>query len=156
MPGALAHMSFRPISSGPSTPPVQPVRRGKGARGRQTRRRRRETPKYEATKEAAPPTTSANDHNSLLGLPRLAQQSVYSVRSITSTILQKTQVLPQAAAAATVATVAAVGTMVVKPVLSSAGRVKAAASEGIVRATARFPSTTDGQLRLLHSSQIRL
>lgn len=149
----MAHVSFKPLTSGPS-PPVQPARRGKGVR-RERQRRRRNT-QYEAAPEVHPPQTQRRVQIGLASLPGLAHSSVTSVRRLTSSILLRSHALPQAAASATAATVAAVRTVVFTPVLFSANRVRAAASESLSWASAQLPTVTEGRLRLMHSSQIRL
>lgn len=153
MPAAFAHVSFKPLTSGPS-PPVQPARRGKGVR-REAQRLRRNT-EYHAASEVCEPQTQPSSQIGLPSLPGLAQQSFSSVRRLTSSIFFRSHALPQAAASATVATVAAVRTIVFTPVLYSASKVRAAASESLSWASAQLPTVTDGRLRLMHSSQIRL
>lgn len=153
MPAAFAHVSFKPLTSGPS-PPVQPDRRGKGVR-REMRRRRRNT-QYEATRELTPPQKHPRAQIGLHSLPSLAQQSITSVRRITSSLLFRTHILPRAATSATVATVVAMRTIIFTPILYSASKVKAAAAESFAWASGQLPAITDGHMRLMHSSQIRL
>jgi hypothetical protein len=150
---ALAHVSFKPMSSGSISAQPAPRRRI-NVRKLQNDMRRAAT--YEAARpDAAERRFRMREERLGLGLlPHLAQHGIKSMRRITSTIFWRSQTIPHAAATVTAAALRA---FVVAPVAQAAIKVRAAATETVTRASSlQLPILSDGQLRLVHSAQIRL
>lgn len=116
----------------------------------------RRTAKYEA-KTVDTAARELHQNNAGIGLnllPHLAQHGINTVRRLTSSLFFRSQVVPQAAATVTVAAVRA---LVVAPVTQAASRIRTAATDTVMWASSlQMPVLSDGQVRIVHSAQIRL